>query len=129
MIENPHDLHRRIMLAHGTGDERLFRNNVGVGWAGRVVRVDGGILIADPRPLHAGLCEGSSDLIGWRTVEIRPEHVGHRIAVFAAIEAKTGSGRPSKLQRAFLDAVRNAGGLAGVARNVEDAADILRGDL
>jgi len=73
------------------------------------------------------LCVGSSDLIGWRSVTVRPEDVGRRLAVFVAIEAKTGGARLTKEQRAFVEAVRAAGGLAGVARSVEDAAALLGG--
>ena len=44
-----------------------WRNNVGTGWAGKASkRDDGSVLVRDARPLHAGLCKGSSDLIGLR---------------------------------------------------------------
>ena len=127
-MTNPHDLHRRIMLACGTGDARLFRNNVGIGWVGATRRLtQGGILLLGARPLHAGLCVGSSDLIGWRSVIIRPENVGRRLAVFVAIEAKTGGAVLTKEQRAFIAAVNKAGGIAGVAKSTEDAQRILEG--
>lgn len=124
----PSDLHRRIMLAYGAGDSRLFRNNTGLGWVGAVVPVEGGILIRSPRPLHAGLCVGSSDLIGWHSRVITQADVGRRIAQFLAIEAKTGKARPTAQQRAFIAAVLGAGGLAGVARGVDDVDRILRPD-
>ena len=103
-----------ILLAVGRGDTRLFRNNVGTGWQGN-----------PPRPLRAGLCKGSSDLIGWRSIEITPDMVGQKVAVFLAIECKaTKGGRVSVDQQRFIDAVQDAGGIAGVARNVEEAARI-----
>jgi hypothetical protein len=74
------------------------------------------IVLANPRPLHAGLCEGSSDLIGW-TADGR----------FAAVEVKSARGRVRDSQRAFIEAVLRAGGVAGVARTLEDAQRILRG--
>lgn len=115
-------IQNRILLECGRGDTRLFRQNVGQGWVGRLVRKQAGTVeLASARPLHAGLCEGSSDLIGWRTVEVTPEMVGQRLAVFAAIEVKSATGRPTPEQAAFLKAVREAGGVACVARSVEDA--------
>ena len=112
----------QILLQCGRGDTRLFRQNVGQGWVGRMIRQQAGTVeLAAARPLHAGLCEGSSDLIGWRTVEVTPDMVGQRVAVFTAIEVKTETGRPTPEQLKFLDAVRNAGGIACVARSVEDA--------
>jgi hypothetical protein len=47
--------------------------------------------------------------------------VGQRLAVFAAIEVKSVTGRPTPEQTAFLAAVRDAGGVACIARSVEDA--------
>jgi hypothetical protein len=128
MTDEARNLHRRIMLALGQGDARLFRNNTGVAWQGAPHRQsDGSLLLTDPRPLHAGLCVGSSDLIGWRSITILPEHVGRKIAAFVAIEAKTGRGRLTDAQQAFINAVRAGGGIAGEARSVEDAARLLKG--
>ena len=125
------DTQSRILLACGRGDTRLFRQNVGQGWQGtrdliaenRIKAMGGGdvVVLRNPRPLIAGLCKGSSDLIGWRTVEVTPDMVGQRLAVFAAIEVKSATGRPTPEQTAFLAAVRDAGGVACVARSVEDA--------
>ena len=109
------DIQRAIQLACSNGDTRLFRNNVGLGWVGRIVsQTPDRIVLADYRPLHAGLCEGSSDLIGWT-----------RGGVFTAIEVKAPRGRVSEAQQRFLDAVTRAGGRAGVARSVADAITIV----
>lgn len=104
---------------------RLFRNNVGTGWQGRQ-KWNGQkeLTLGNPRPLKAGLCEGSSDLIGWVTVEITPEMVGQKVAVFTAIEYKTPNTGTSTAQGKFLAAVRAAGGRCGIARNVPDAVQI-----
>jgi len=100
---------------------RLFRNNTGVAWAGKVVKRSRKTLtIENPRPLHAGLVQGSSDLIGWTTVDVTPEMVGRQIAVFTAAEVKTGASKPTEKQIKFLQAVRASGGIAGVVRSVED---------
>ncbi len=112
----------RILLTCSRGDTRLFRQNVGQGWAGRLVSNQAGrVTLQDARPLIAGLCTGSSDLIGWRSIEVTAEMVGRRLAVFAAVEVKSSIGRPTEQQRAFLAAVQDAGGIACVARSVEEA--------
>jgi hypothetical protein len=114
------NLMRRLMLAL-SGKATIFRNNVGIGWTGRIVRNrDGSITIYEPRPLHAGLCEGSSDLIGWTSRTVMPEMVGKKIAIFTAVEVKTTTGRTSEAQRNFLQAIETAGGIAVVARGETD---------
>jgi hypothetical protein len=101
----------------------LFRNNVGTGWIGTVKRskTGSGIYIENSRPLNAGLCVGSSDLIGWKSIEITPDMVGKKIAVFVAIEGKTGKLNPTPEQLNFIEQLKKAGGIAGVARSVDDA--------
>lgn len=114
-----------IRVALSRGPVRLFRQNVGTGWTGEVQRLrDGSLVIRNPRPLHAGF-KGLSDLGGWVTVEVTPEMVGRKIAVYAAVEVKTANGRVSEEQSDFLSIVQNAGGAAGVARSVADAAAII----
>lgn len=68
---------------------------------------------------------GGSDLIGYRRVTVTPEMVGKEIPVFAAIEVKTAKGRATKDQLQFLEHIRNAGGVAGIARSVDEARLIL----
>lgn len=106
-------IQQHIRLACGTGDTRLFRNNTGT------LRDQHG------RPVSFGLCKGSADLIGWRTVTITPEMVGTQVAVFTSIEVKTATGRLRTEQQQWLDAVQAAGGIAGVARSVSDAERLL----
>ena len=119
------DRMRSIMLGLSTPGCRLFRQNVGTGWTGDITRLkDGSILIKNPRPLQAGLCKGSSDLIGWRSVTVTTEMVGRKVALFLAVEVKGDRGRATPEQRNFIDRVRLDGGLAGVARTVEDALAI-----
>ena len=109
------EIQQRIRLALGTHPQvRLFRNQVGQ--------------LPDPRtgrPVQFGLARGSADLIGWRTVTVTPEMVGQRIAVFTSIEVKTPTGRLTPAQAAWLGAVHGAGGIAGVARSVRDAEEIV----
>jgi hypothetical protein len=100
---------------------RLFRNNVGMGWAGRLIhRTEAGtVALHGARPLHAGLCEGSSDLIGWTTLEITPDMVGRKVAVFTAVEVKVPGKKPTAEQINFITQVRTAGGIAEVLTDAE----------
>jgi len=107
-------IQQHIRLACSIGTCRLFRNNTGT------LRDQHG------RPVQFGLCKGSADLIGWRTVTITPEMVGQQVAVFTSIEVKTPTGRIRQQQQQWLNAVQAAGGIAGVVRSVEDAMDLLR---
>lgn len=125
-----HALLTRILLACSRGPVRLFRNNVGVGWTGKLEKPShpvqvtvypGDVVLRKARPLHAGLTEGSGDLIGWRTVTVTPEMVGQQLAVFVSLEGKEGTGRLSPAQRGWMTAVRMAGGIAAEVRSVEDA--------
>ena len=75
--------------------------------------------------MQFGLCKGSADLIGWKQVTVTPEMVGQQVAVFTSIEVKTPTGRIRPEQQQWLDTVQAAGGIAGVARSVEDALRIM----
>ena len=94
------------------GPARLWRNNTGA------LRDSRGQLV------RYGLCPGSSDLIGFRSIVLTPEMVGQRVAVFAAVEVKDRS-RPTQQQEAFIALVQRGGGMAGIARSVPDALSIL----
>ncbi len=104
-----------IRLALGqTPGLRVFRQNVGAykdPRSGRVIRY--------------GLCTGSADLIGWQSVVITPAMVGQRFARFVSIEVKTPSGRLSPEQETWQAAVQKAGGIAVVARSVDDIRFLL----
>ena len=130
-MASEHDTQQRILLAHGSGDTRLWRNNVGTGWAGAATRVTAGnlsalahtlrpgdVVVRNARPLHAGLCVGSSDLIGYRQVG--------GLAQFVALEVKSATGRPTPEQTRFLDHISSAGGCAAVVRSIADADAVLR---
>jgi len=108
-----HEIQQRIRLACGRGPVRLWRNNTGalVDQQGRLVRF--------------GLCKGSSDLIGLRSVVVTPEMVGQRIAQFVALEIKAPQGVVSPQQQAFLRLVQELGGVASVCRSIEQAQAVL----
>lgn len=124
------DIMRRLMKLATNLGSRVFRNNTAQAWVGDVRRnKDGSITIRNPRPLHAGLCVGSSDLIGFTPIIVTQDMVGDRLAVFTAVEVKTATGRPTAEQRQFLSVVQAAGGYAGIARNDDDLTMILCPDL
>ena len=106
-------IQQEIRIACSRGQTRLFRNNTGT------LRDQHG------RPVSFGLCKGSADLIGWKRVTVTEEMVGSTVAVFASSEVKSKTGRLRPEQQQWLDAVQAAGGIAGVARSVEDAQALL----
>lgn len=104
------EIMRDIQLRASELGHRLWRNNVAQAWVGRLVKRydDGSILLASPRPLHAGLAVGSSDLIGITSS-----------GRFLSPEVKSSTGRMSTGQQAWIDRIRVQGGIAGVCRSVE----------
>tara|TARA_R100000278_G_C5469496_1_gene163949 strand:+ start:223 stop:606 length:384 start_codon:yes stop_codon:yes gene_type:complete len=112
VLSNEAYVQNKIRLAVGSGDVRLFRNNTGA------------LLDMQGRLVKFGLCKGSSDLIGFRSITITPDMVGQKIAVFSAIEVKD-KGKATVEQKNFINIINNAGGYAGVAKNVNDAKKIL----
>lgn len=88
---------------------RLWRNHVAV-----AVPIRG-----ESTPQRFGQ-PGSPDLMGSVTV--------NGVAIALGIEVKTHTGRVSDLQRAWLAAHRALGWRCGVARSVDDALAIVRGE-
>lgn len=120
-------------------DARMFRNNVGMGWVGRTIELNSvadlnklrpllanGVRIkalVSARPLHAGLCAGSPDLVGWSSVVVDEQMIGQKLAVFTGIEIKAAKGKAREQQKKFLDVMREAGAKGGIARSVEEALE------
>ena len=86
----------RIALQLRHSNLRIFNNPVGEGWAGKpsAIRGYGQVTLKYPSRVTYGLCVGSSDLIGWITLEGR--------AIFVALEIKTDTGRTSHDQENFI---------------------------
>jgi len=112
----------------------LFRTNTGKAWAGNAIRQpDGSVVIPGARPVAMGFgmpdgkpVVGASDLNGWTSIVVTPEMVGTRVAVFTSIECKeSGGGRTSGDQRNWIERVREAGGIAGVANTAAVAQSIV----
>ena len=84
-----------------------FRANVGV------------FFTRDGRPVSTGLPKGFSDLFGFRKSDGR--------AFF--LEIKNEKGKLSKDQEIFLEAMKNLGAIAGVARSPDEALRIVREEV
>jgi hypothetical protein len=100
------ELMQQIQIEVSKLGGRVFRNNVGT-FRG-----------SDGSYNRTGLCIGSSDLIGWFP---RPGFYGDDgSAVFLAIEVKTPTGKVRPEQIQFINTVNKSGGIAFIARSVED---------
>lgn len=111
----------RIQAAASRLGWTLWRNNVGRAWAGSGYRrVGRDVLVLDARPIDFGLCSGSADLVGIRPVVITEDMVGQTLGVFVGVEVKTKTGRVDQKQDHWRDFVKNAGGVAIIARSEED---------
>lgn len=116
----------------------LFRVNTGTGWvssAGKPTRVSkptkimmmpGDVLLRSARPLVAGLTNGGGDLIGWKSEIITPEMIGEKFARFVSVEVKYGSGTPKPNQINFANQINQAGGIAGIVWNEEQAISLVK---
>lgn len=121
------NLVRKIMLKLGSNPNiRIFRNNSGSAWIGKskmfnqptTVNVKAGdVLVQQARFFEAGLCPGSSDLIGLKAVKITPEMIGTELAVFVAIEVKLPNGKVQDNQINFLEMVKKLGGKGIICRD------------
>jgi hypothetical protein len=116
MKESPAD----IILALSHGDTRLWRQQVGTF---RALHSDHLVRVGVP---------GMSDITGLTSRIITADMVGQRIAQFVAIECKAPGSRASDSdkarrirQGAFIDTVNRLGGIAGIARSVDEARGLL----
>ena len=126
---------KTIQLALGSiKGVRLFRNNSGSAWIGKHYRATkreqvwinpGDVVVLQARFFTAGLCVGSSDLIGMKSLIVTPEMVGKPIAVFTSVEVKTSAGKASKEQVSFTQMVNNLGGIGMIVTDENEALEIL----
>lgn len=115
---------QNLMRVYWSKLGRLFRNNVGVlqnkqgGW----VRYG---LANESKQMNQNFKSG--DCIGWIEVEVTPEMVGKRVAVFSSVEVKKEGYKPSgkrqldhhKAQSNWADMVSDSGGFAGIFDSVD----------
>lgn len=103
---------------------RLFRTHVGQSWHGNKPKIVNNILtLNNPRRVTSGI-KGMSDFNGYTIVEITPEMVGQRVAIYTSIEMKDKA-RVSPEQLQWIETVKKNGGFAGVAHTPEDALAII----
>jgi len=119
MAINPEtQIQRRIMLSLSEAGCTVWRNETSGAWLGKIIHKAGNqVTIANAHMMVFGLAVGGSDIVG-----ISPN------GKFLAVEVKTATGRATKEQLAFIEAVRAAGGIAGIARNEQDALALISGD-
>ena len=111
---NEKEVEKKLILHASQVGSTVFKNNVGMAFK----EING-----KKYPIHFGLCEGSSDLIGWTPIVITPDMVGKKVALFTAVEVKldkNGKYRATEKQKNFITAVISAGGLATIADCNED---------
>ena len=126
-----------IRDACSRGTVRLWRNNVGTALVinhtdpgMKQVIINACIELAERRGAFAqrmsfGLTEGSGDLIGYQQVVVTEAMVGKKLAIFVSCEVKTDTGRVRPEQTNWLEHISGAGGIAFIARSVEDAKKVL----
>lgn len=128
-------LMNRCLIALSKAGATVWRNTVATGWAGKsfslspgeVYRARGGErVVLNAYPIKAGLCEGSGDIIGLKTIEITPDMVGARVAVFGSWEVKDGTGRATTKQSHFADFVTAAGGIGTIIRSEAEALESIK---
>ena len=98
-------IQNEIRIALSQAGYVVFRSNVGK------------VKLEDGRYFDTGLPKGHSDLYGFR-----PD------GQIFYIEVKDHRGRLRKEQVTFLDTMKKRGALTGVARSVEDALRIAKGE-
>lgn len=109
-------LQRQIMVALSQAGHTVFRNETGKFWAGKVIHKDGRqVTLTNAMMIPVGLAVGSCDIVGLQRDTGR----------FFGVEVKTKTGRVSAEQSKFIDTINQRGGVAGVARSIEDALELL----
>lgn len=107
-----------ILAKHGSrSDLRLWPNLVAKAWVGQEKGRTGAgnvVLHLGAKRVKVGLPEGSADLIGITDK-----------GQFISIEIKAGKDTVKPNQRKWMKMVLSMGGIAGIARSVQDVTDLL----
>lgn len=109
------DLIDRFLLLSSKAGMRFSRNNSGIAF-----HKDGSVVS------YGVFSPGGSDCIGFVPHVVRPVDVGSTLAIFAAVELKTGKQTLTEDQQRFLRIVDRAGGLAAWGRDEVDVMKKLR---
>ena len=96
-----------------------------LGWM--MWRSNSGGMKVEERYVQFNTAKGCSDLLGVIPISTKPEFSpAFSRGRFLAIEVKRSGKKPTALQQAYLDQVRDAGGLALVATSIDDLRKQLR---
>ena len=108
-------IQNRILLALSEAGCTVWRNETAGAWMGKQIHREGDqVTLVNARMMTFGLAVGSPDIVGISSD-----------GRFLGVEVKTKTGRATKEQLRFIEAVNKAGGIAGIARSVEDALDLI----
>lgn len=108
MAQEENNIVNSIMKECSRIGGRLFRNNVGTATT------------KDGRFIKFGLTVGSGDCIGYLPIVITEKMVGKTVAVFLSVESKTAKGVVKPEQQNWIDNVKKMGGIAFIARSIDD---------
>lgn len=113
----------------GMMDAIIWANPSGVGVVGQIKRFKPGdpmTTVKFPRWMKFGLGGGSiPDFVGIKTIVIKPEMVGQKIAVPFFIEAKVPGKIPTPEQSDKIALLRSFGAMVGHATNEKEALEIV----
>lgn len=125
-VTDESSLYGEIMRALSRDATRLFRQQSGLFWTGRVIEHTAQrVVLLNPRAVKVGT-PGMSDLGGITSVIITPDMVGRTVGIDVQIEVKSNRGRVTPEQAAYLSTLQSLGARAGIARSVDDAARIIK---
>lgn len=123
-------IEQEIQLAASEVGSTLYKNNVGTAYRGVMRSLKGENVLTKLQFIRYGLgnIKGGSDLIGMSTVEITPDMVGKKVAVFTAVEVKMdkfGNYKATAEQKRFIEMVKKKGGIAGVCDSIDDMKELI----
>lgn len=120
---------KKFLLEYTRQGSRLFRFQSGLFWNGKsegpyskhktIALEPGDVIIRKARRVRSGH-PGVSDLIGFTKIQITPDMIGREVAIFTAVETKGPKGRATRQQISFIRMVNEAGGIASIAKKLED---------
>lgn len=126
MKESPLKNLVRLHISRKFEGLKIFPNAQGVGWLGRAMGVENGILrLQGPRRQRFGLHEGSPDDMGWLSIIVTPDMVGQRIAIAVGLEYKQPGAPRRPMQIKFVDMMQKDGCIAGFVECPDDADRLL----
>ena len=106
-----HDIQNNIRLALAKLSIYSERINAGRFYGGKVIAHDENRIVLENPTQVMGAAPGTSDLIGFRPLQVTQAMVGTTVAQFIAIEVKKPGERPRPNQIKYLEMVNKRGGV------------------